>query len=156
MASKSPWGGGLGWKASLIGGLLAALLLFIAVTASLNAYNYSIGRRTGTIDKISTKGLFCWTMEGQLAMPNFSQSGSLSQNSGTLDNTFYFSVPDKAIQKQLEALPPGSPVSLEYHQKLFPLSLPLPFLCHRRTEYEIVGVKLAPAYAPPTAAPLRP
>ena len=62
-------------------------------------------------------------------------------------------MPDKDIQKQLEAIPPGSSVSLEYVQKLFPLSLPLPFLCYRRTEYEIVGVKLAPALAPPAGAP---
>jgi hypothetical protein len=97
-------------------------------------YNYSIGTRTGVIDKLSTKGFVCWTMEGQLALPNFSKSGSLTQNSGAIDNTFYFSVPDKAVQKEIQAIPPGSPVAVEYHQKLFPLSLPLPFLCHRRTE----------------------
>jgi hypothetical protein len=135
---------------------LIALALFVCLVALTNSYNYSIGTRTGIIDNLSTKGFICWTMEGQMALPNFSKSGSLTQNRDSIDNTFYFSVPDKNVQKELEAIPPGSPVSLEYHQKMFPLSLPLPFLCHRRTENETVGVKLAPAHAPPPGGPPRP
>jgi hypothetical protein len=135
---------------------LIALALFVGLVALANSYNYSTGTRTGIIDKLSTKGFICWTMEGQLALPNFSRSGSLTQNRDTIDNTFYFSVPDKKVQKELEAVPPGSSVSLEYYQKMFPLSLPLPFLCHRRTEYEIVGVKLAPAYPQTTPVPAKP
>jgi hypothetical protein len=37
-------------------------------------------------------------------------------------------------------------VALQYEQKVFSLALPLPGLCRRRTQYEITGVKLAPAY----------
>jgi hypothetical protein len=146
----------LSWKLKLAAILAFLVLLFIGGTALLNAYNYSIGTRTGVIDKLSTKGFVCWTMEGQLALPNFSKSGALRPGNDNLDNTFYFSVPDKEVQKQIEAIPPGSPVTLEYHQKLFTLDLPIPFLCLRRTEYEIVGVKPAPAYPSTAPIPMRP
>jgi hypothetical protein len=45
-------------------------------------------------------------MEGQLALPNFPRSGD------TIDNTFYFSVPDEKVQKELPGDPawqPGQP-----------------------------------------------
>ena len=156
MAATSSGRKGLPWTVKFAGGLIVLLGLAIPLTRLLSAYNYSIGTRTGVIDKLSTKGFLCWTNEGQLALPNFSKSGSLTQNKGSLDNTFYFSVPEKEVEKQLEAIPPGSPVSVEYHQKMFALSLPLPFLCRRRTEYEIVGVKLAPAFTPDGVLPGKP
>jgi len=130
----------------------AFVLLFFIATALLNLFNYSVGVRTGVIGKLSRKGIACWTTEGQLALPNFARSGSLRGSGPTVDNTFYFSVPDPDIRKQLEAIPDGSPVALEYHQKLFALDWPIPLLCRRRTEYEIVGVRLAPSF-PPTGAP---
>jgi hypothetical protein len=145
----------LSWKFKLAAILALVVLLFLGSTALLSAYNYSIGSRTGVIDKLSTKGLVCWTMEGQLALPNFSKSGALRSGDANIDNTFYFSVPDHDVQKQIEAIPAGSPVTLEYRQKLFALDWPVPFFCRRRTQYEIVGVKPAPAYVP-TPAPARP
>jgi hypothetical protein len=39
-------------------------------------------------------------------------------------------------------------VALQYEQKLFALDLPLPLLCRRRSQFEITGVRLAPAYQP--------
>jgi hypothetical protein len=133
-----------------------AVVLILSFVALLNAFNFSTGRRIGVISKLSTKGIACWTMEGELAMPNFSQSGSLRSSNASVDNTFYFSVPDPDIQKQLQAIPLGSPVAVEYQQKLFSLHWPLPFFCVRRTEFEIVGVTLAPASSlnsPTTARP---
>lgn len=152
MSAMSSGRSGMPWTVKFAIGGLIVLALFVGLAVLVNSYNYSRGTRTGVIDKLSTKGFVCWTVEGQLALLNFSKSNSLTQNKGTIDNTFYFSVPNKEIEKQLEAVPPGSSVSLEYVQKMFPLALPLPYLCLRRTEYEIVGIKLAPA-APPAAAP---
>ncbi len=146
----------LSWKLKLAAVFTVPIVLFLSLTALANAYNYSIGSRTGVMDKLSRKGLACWTTEGQLALPNFSQSGELRSRNENIDNTFYFSVPDRDVQKQIEAVPPGSPVTLEYHQKLFALDWPIPFFCLRRTQYEIVGVKLAPSYPANTAAPVRP
>jgi hypothetical protein len=113
--------------------LFAALLLpFFILVALLNLFNYSVGVRTGVIGKLSRKGVACWTTEGQLALPNFARSGSLRGAGQGVDNTFYFSVPDADVRKQLEAIPDGSPVTLEYRQKLFALDWPLPFFCKRR------------------------
>ena len=147
---KSPLGGfwGLSWKVKLLTIVLVPLALLILLTLAANAFNYSVGARTGVIDKLSRKGVACWTTEGQLALPNFSKSGTLCAPNENVDNTFYFSVPDADVRKQLDEIPPGSPVTLEYRQKLFALDLPLPFLCVRRTQYEVVGVKPAPALAP--------
>jgi hypothetical protein len=122
--------------------------VIIAVVRLLNLYDYSVGSRTGVIGKLSSKGVACWTNEGQLAMPNFTRGG------GDNDNTFSFSAPDADVWSKLQAIPPGSPVNLEYRQKLFPLAIALPFLCVRRTEYEITGVRPAPAYE--AVPPVRP
>jgi hypothetical protein len=146
----------LPWKFKLALGLALPIVFLLGLTALLNAFNYSVGMRTGTLDKLSRKGIACWTTEGQLALPAFSKSGNVRSGSENIDNTFYFSVPDPDVRKQIEAIPPGSSVTLEYHQKLFTLDWPLPFLCVRRTQYEIVGVKPAPAYHPDTPMPARP
>jgi hypothetical protein len=146
----------LSWKLRLAMLFAFGVVLILSFTALLNAFNFSTGRRVGVISRLSTKGIACWTMEGELAMPNFSQSGTLRSSNASVDNTFYFSVPDPDIQKQLQAIPAGSPVAVEYQQKLFTLHWPLPFLCVRRTEFEIVGVTLAPAISPNTPMPATP
>lgn len=138
-------------RAKIYLGILVFLVVVVGAIRLLNVIDYSVGTRTGVIGKLSSKGLVCWTNEGQLALPNFTRGTS---RSGDIDNTFYFSVPDESVWKQIQAISPGSPVNLEYRQKLFPLAIALPFLCVRRTEYEVTGVRLAPAYEPVT--PLRP
>ena len=138
----------LPWKIKLIALLLVPVVLFYAGALLLSLFNYAVGERTGVLSKISRKGVACWTTEGELAQPSFSKSGALRSKNAPIDNTFYFSVPDPDVRKQLEAVPPGASVSLQYEQKLFALDLPLPLLCRRRTQYEITGVRLAPAYQP--------
>lgn len=132
-------------------GILAVLVVVVGVIRLLNVVDYSVGTRTGIISKLSSKGIACWTNEGQLALPNFTRGGV---RGGDIDNTFAFSVPDETVWKQLEAMPPGSPVNLEYKQKLFALAIAFPFLCVRRSDYEIVGVRNAPAYE--AQPPVRP
>ena len=129
-------------------GFVLLIVLCIGVLALLNSYNYSDGIRTGVVTKLSKKGILCWTTEGNLAQITFSRSGELGVGKEVTDNTFYFSVPDPVIQKELQAIPAGIPVTLNYHQKLCALNLPIPFFCVRRTQYEIVGVTPAPDYAP--------
>jgi hypothetical protein len=149
----------VGWIFKLVAGLALAIVLFLVVTALLNAYNYADGTRTGMITKLSTKGLWCWTTEGQLAQASFARSGTLHPGDVGIDNTFYFSVPDHDVQKEIEAIPSGSPVTLKYHQKLFALDFPIPFFCLRRTQYEVVSVMPAPDYAPnqvPAKPPAKP
>ena len=145
----------LPWKIKLIALALVPVVLFYAGALLLSLFNYSVGERTGVLSKISKKGVACWTTEGELAQPSFSKSGALRSGNAPIDNTFYFSVPDPDVRKQLDAVPPGSSVSLQYEQKLFALDLPLPLLCRRRTQFEITGVRFAPAYQP-EGVPVRP
>jgi hypothetical protein len=136
----------LSWriKASLAIGFL--IIFFGALFLLLDLYNYSAGSRTGVISKLSTKGVACWTNEGQLALPNFTR-GTVRAGA-TVENTFHFSVPDADVWRKLRDISPGTPVNLQYRQKLFPLALALPFLCVRRTEFEIVGADPALNFAP--------
>jgi hypothetical protein len=152
-AKSGAWFSSLPWKARIPLILGLPIIVFLGVTALVNQFNYSVGTRTGVISKLSTKGVACWTNEGQLALPNFTTGGPRSGNV-SIDNTFSFSVPDQTVWKQLEAMPSGSPVTLEYRQKLFSLAWPIPFFCLRKTEYEIVGARPAPAFE--MQAPVRP
>jgi hypothetical protein len=138
----------LSGKMKLLSLLAVAVVLFYAGALLLSLVNYAVGERTGVLSKMSTKGIACWTMEGELAQPSFSRSSALRSGGAPIDNTFYFSVPSADVRDQLAAVPPGSPVSLQYEQKLFALDLPLPLLCRRRTQFEITGVRLAPALQP--------
>jgi hypothetical protein len=138
----------LSGKMKLLLLLIVPIALLYAGALLLSLFNFSVGERAGVLSKLSTKGVACWTMEGELAQPSFSKSTALRSGGAPIDNTFYFSVPDPDVRKQVEAVPPGSPVSLQYEQKLFALDLPLPFLCRRRTQFEITGVRLAPALQP--------
>ncbi|MGO9429181.1 hypothetical protein [Rhodoblastus sp.] len=138
----------LSWKMKLLSLALVPVVLLYAGALLLSLFNYAVGERTGVLSKISTKGVACWTMEGELAQPSFSKSGALRSGNAPIDNTFYFSVPNPNVRDQLAAVPPGASVSLQYEQKLFALDLPLPLLCRRRTQYEITGVRFAPAYQP--------
>lgn len=131
----------LNGKLKIVMWLIISVLLFFVVLALLNGFNYSVGARTGVLSKLSTRGVACRTAEGHLALPNFSRSNNAGSRNQEFDNTFNFSAPDPEIRKQLDAIPAGKTVTLEYHQKLFALAWPLPFLCVRRTEYEIVGVR---------------
>lgn len=134
--------------------IICFVLLFFAGLALLNSFNYAVGARTGVLSKLTRRGVACRTFEGQLALPNFSRSTDARSRNQEFDNTFNFSAPDPDVRKQLDAVPAGRTVTLEYHQKLFALDWPLPFLCVRRTAYEIVGIRSQPdSTAPPAAGP---
>jgi hypothetical protein len=114
----------------------------------LEDYTYSDGTRTGVVTKLSNKGVFFKTYEGQLAMQNFAQGGSRSDTgaNSTVSNTFNFSVVDPAIVDEInQAIDAGDYVKLTYEQKLFPWFL------ERKTEYEITAVDVVEA--PRTIAP---
>ncbi|MDP3554038.1 hypothetical protein [Methylocystis sp.] len=136
--------------------VVVAALFLLAALAVLNSFNYSVGVRTGVLSKLSRRGIACRTFEGHLALPSFSASTNSRSQNQEFDNTFNFSVPDPGVREQLEAMP-GRTVTLEYHQKLFALDWPLPFLCVRRTAFEIVGVRRpgpnSPADPPDSAGP---
>jgi hypothetical protein len=122
-------------KAGLVG--LAFLGAVGGVTYIAEDFTYSEGDRRGVVTKLSKKGIIFKTWEGQLAMQNVSQGGSLNTSgaNATVSNTFNFSVTDQEVIQELkDALDAGEPVRLEYEQKLFP------WWTERKTEYEIVDV----------------
>ncbi len=128
-----------------IGGVVLAFSLVGAGFYGVQDFTYSDATdagRIGVITKLSKKGILCKTWEGEMAMQNFSKSGALgSTNEGT-DNTFYFSTDSDVIAGQIsESMNNGWTVKLGYEQKLFPLAIPLPGMCQRGTEYEVVNVK---------------
>jgi len=145
----------LNWPLKLLVLAIAPITLLVVGLLLLDMFNYSVGERMGIVSKLAAKGIACWTTEGELAQLNFSKTSALGSKDASIDNTFYFSVPDPDMRKQLEAIPPGSSVALQYNQKLFALDLPIPLMCRRRTQFEIVGVRLAPAN-PPQAFPAKP
>ena len=145
----------LDWKLKILIVLIGPIAVFVLGLLLLDSFNYSVGERTGVISRLSQKGIACWTWEGELAQPSFSRSSALRSRNDQIDNTFYFSVPDPDVRSQLENLPPGSSVALQYHQKLFALDLPVPLMCRRRSQFEITGVRLAPALSP-EQIPVRP
>jgi hypothetical protein len=102
-------------------------------------YSYSTGDRAGYIQKISKKGWFCKTWEGELAMANLP---------GTMPQIFNFSVRDEAIAKKLSDTI-GQRISLTYEQHRG-----IPTSCFGETEYFVTDVHTAealPAPAPPSA-----
>jgi hypothetical protein len=73
----------------------------------------SEGYRDGFVQKLSHKGRFKQTWEGELAMPGFggSQEGKAGQQSG---NIWSFTVEDPEVVKQLESINAAQFVRLHY------------------------------------------
>lgn len=133
-------------KYKLIRSLLPLLFLVLLLAAgwtwlSLH-WSYSDGERAGYVQKLSRKGWFCKTWEGEIAMVTMP---------GAIPDKFEFSVRDDAVAHSINALA-GKRVVLHYNQYKF-----IPTSCFGETEYFIESVrevKETPPAAP--AAPLAP
>lgn len=79
--------------------------------------NYSNGVRAGVITKLSHKGLFMKSWEGELNMGGMKESTDGKGHTTTVANIFEFSVTDEQVVKTIQdALDSGKPVKLTYHQ----------------------------------------
>lgn len=113
---------------------LFLLLLIIVLPVCLFAawvwitlhFSYSTGERVGYVQKISKKGWFCKTWEGELAM---------STVPGTAPQIFTFSVRDDAVAEKIENAA-GQRVALSYKQHKG-----VPGSCFAETEYFITSVR---------------
>jgi len=97
-------------------GLILSMIAFllIPVFGGLNI-NFSEGQRTGRIYKVSTKGLFFKTHEGELSL----QLTTRGSEGGLVNQIFYFSVSDPKVALELEAAAIESkPVTVHYRQYL--------------------------------------
>jgi len=107
------------------------VVLLVVVGSSLYTlftlkFSYSTGERVGFVQKLSKRGWICKTNEGELAMVNMA---------GQQAQMFFFTVPDDAVVKQIEAFA-GHRVLLEYEEHRG-----IPSSCFGDTEYFVVGVK---------------
>jgi hypothetical protein len=105
--------------------ILPAALITLYTWAALH-YAYSSGERAGYIQKISRKGWFCKTWEGELAMTTVP---------GTAPQIFQFSVRNDATARKIEQAA-GQRVAVTYEQHKG-----VPSSCFGETEYFITGVR---------------
>ncbi|MGA7180516.1 MAG: hypothetical protein WBX11_13140 [Thiobacillaceae bacterium] len=104
--------------------ILLALLMFLWGWLALH-WSYSEGERAGYVQKLSKKGWFCKTWEGEIAMVTMP---------GAIPEKFNFTVPDNAVANRINALA-GKRVVLHYDQHKF-----IPSSCFAETEYFVTAV----------------
>lgn len=98
--------------------------LVVGLLTGCGAGEYSDGERSGTVTKISKKGLFWKTWEGCLALTQSAES------------CWDFSVPDESFVSALqEASKKGTRVQLKYSQRILPAA---PW--QSSTQYWITGI----------------
>jgi hypothetical protein len=92
----------------------AAVVLAVLLSCSVvGCYTKSEGNRTGTIVKISTKGIIFDSYEGSMILGG---SGS----SGNSVNTWDFTVEDEKLRSKIEeAQIAQSVITVKYHEELF-------------------------------------
>ncbi len=76
----------------LVGGVLALIAGSALYTYGTLSFSYSKGERVGFVQKLSKKGWFCKTNEGELAMVNIE---------GQQAEKFYFTVRDDAVVQKI-------------------------------------------------------
>lgn len=120
--------------------VVIGVLLFMAYTWLVLSWSYSSGDRAGYVQKLSHKGWFCKTWEGEMALLSMP---------GTVAEKFYFSVRDPKLAEEInQSL--GKRVALTYEQHRG-----IPSSCFGETEYFISAVKIVNdagfGVAPPSA-----
>ena len=115
---------------SLVGFLVALVVLFALYTVAVLHWSYSSGERAGYLQKLSSKGFVCKTWEGEL---------QLVAVPGSTPEKFLFSVRDDAVAQRINAAM-GKRVTLTYAQHIG-----VPSSCFGETEYFVSDVKEVPA-----------
>lgn len=118
--------------------------LMLAVAISLNLFgasaraDYSEGSRVGVITKLSKKGLFCKSWEGELNMGGFKNKKS-DKGTNVVANIFEFTIPDdkpEILEAANQAMDIGADVRLSYTQSWFYDP------CSSSTGYYVSGIKI--------------
>jgi hypothetical protein len=111
----------------LLGLMLLAILGVAGFTWLTLHWSYSSGERAGFVQKLSKKGYFCKTWEGEMAMITMP---------GTLSEKFYFTVPHEAVAAKLNSSL-GKRVTLHYEQHRW-----IPSSCYGDTEFFVTDSKV--------------
>lgn len=102
-----------------VGSAICVVFFLILIILTFTGWipDYSDGTRVGVVDKISEKGMFNKSFEGDLRMAGFinNQQGQL------VPKIFHFSVRDPKVAEQITTLASqGVLVTLHYKEWLFP------------------------------------
>jgi hypothetical protein len=92
--------------------IAATLLVGLAACGS----HYSEGERTGTVVKLSEKGLFCKSWEGEIASGGMIATSDGHGGSAMQANVLDFNVSPYQVKAVQAALESGKPVRIHYHQ----------------------------------------
>ena len=124
------------------------LWLLVVPTALIASYfaivlnwNYSTGERAGWVQKLSRKGWFCKTWEGEMAMVSMP---------GAIPEKFLFTVRDDAVAESINKVM-GKRVTLHYEEKVR-----LPTSCFGETRHfvnnvlQVEEIPLAPGVVVPS------
>ena len=131
----------------VVGIVVGAVILVAAYFWIVLNWNYSTGERAGWVQKLSKKGWFCKTWEGEMAMVSMP---------GAVPEKFYFTVWDDGVADDINKVM-GKRVSLHYEEKVG-----LPTSCFGETRHYVTRVTgvdeipLAPGVVVPTPGPLAP
>ncbi|WEF35561.1 hypothetical protein [Pseudoduganella chitinolytica] len=110
---------------TLVGLIVAAVLVLWAWAMVTLSFSYSEGERAGFLQKFSKRGWICKTWEGEIL---------LTSMPGAIPEKFEFSVRDDAVAAQLTAAM-GKRVNLTYAQHKG-----VPTACFGETEYYVEKV----------------
>lgn len=114
----------------LIGTIIVLVICAIGYKYTIPTFgNYSEGERSGILQKISHKGFFIKTFEGELA------TEGIKLNTSGNSSVFEFSVIDQNVVKQLDSLA-GKSVTLTYQEKWHVNAF------QGNTDYIVTAVKL--------------
>jgi len=102
-------------------------LLFVAYTWAVINWSFSVGERAGYVQKLSKKGWFCKTWEGEMVLVSMP---------GTVAEKFPFTVRSDAIARQINDSI-GAKVALTYEQHVG-----IPTTCFGETGYFVTAVKV--------------
>jgi hypothetical protein len=131
----------------VVGIVVGAVILVAAYFWMVLNWNYSTGERAGWVQKLSKKGWFCKTWEGEMAMVSMP---------GAVPEKFYFTVWDDGVADDINKVM-GKRVSLHYEEKVG-----LPTSCFGETRHYVTRVTgvdeipLAPGVVVPTPGPPAP
>jgi len=112
---------------SIVGILVAVVLILGGYVFVVTSWSYSSGERAGWVQKLSSKGWLCKTWEGEMAMVSMP---------GTTTEKFYFTVWDDDVAAQINKVM-GKRVSLHYEEKVG-----LPTSCFGETRHFVTKVSV--------------
>ena len=116
-------------------------LMMLCAPLLAGCYEVSSGERVGTVVKLSKRGYFCKTWEGQMLLGGLRKQTNLSSDgksttTSMVANTWDFTISDEKVLPAIQAaLDSGDPIRLQYRQEL------VTFCRSDSDDYFVTGIK---------------